>query len=97
MNKEEICHFVNTIRLKQQVSQSDLAHKIGKRRQAIFEIENNLVDFRISAFIDMVEALGYKLELMPIKSEIVFDFSKIKPAQPDQPVGPFKKRKSKKK
>jgi DNA-binding XRE family transcriptional regulator len=97
MTKEEICQFVCASRTKQNLSQSDLANLIGKRRQAIFEIEKNMVDFRIASFLNVIEALGYTLEIVPINKETIFDFKNIKPARPEQPIGPFKKTKTKKK
>lgn len=95
MNKQEICQFVYSTRTKKELSQARLATEIGKRRQAVFEIEKNLVDFGIGVLLDVVHALGYKIEIVPIK-ETVFDFSKVKPAHPDEPVGPFPKAKTKK-
>lgn len=95
MNKEEICQFVFSTRTKQNLSQAGLAGKIKKRRQAVFEIEKNMVDFRIGVLLDVVHELGFKIEIVPIK-ETTFDFSKVKPAQPDEPVGPFKKAKTQK-
>jgi DNA-binding XRE family transcriptional regulator len=97
MKKEEICQFVYDNRIKQNLSQSDLADLISKRRQAVFEIEKNMVDFRIDTLLSIVDALGFTLQIVPLKSETVFDFKKIKSAQPEQPVGPFKKAKTKKK
>ena len=97
MKKEEICQFVYDNRIKQKLSQSDLADLISKRRQAVFEIEKNMVDFRIGVFLDIIGALGFTLEIVPIKSDTIFDFKKIKPALPEQPIGPFKKAKTKKK
>jgi len=95
MKKEEICQFVNSTRLKQELSQSDLAGLINKRRQAVFEIEKNMVDFRIGVLLDVVAALGYSLEIVPLKTDTIFDFKKIKAAKPDQPIGTFKKSKQK--
>ena len=95
MTKEEICQFIHSTRLKQNLSQSDLAGLINKRRQAVLEIEKNVVDFRIGVLMEVAGALGYSLEIVPLKTEVIFDFKKIKPAQPDQPVGPFKKAKTK--
>jgi DNA-binding XRE family transcriptional regulator len=95
MNKEEICQFVFSTRTKKGLSQAGLANEIKKRRQAVFEIEKNMVDFRIGVLLDVVHALGYKIDIVPINAT-PFDFTKVKPAQPDEPVGPFKKAKTKK-
>jgi DNA-binding XRE family transcriptional regulator len=78
MTKKELTQFVFDKRNEQSLSQLELAEKIGRRRQAVFEVEKNLVDFRVSVLIELVTALGFKLSLVPINEEtFAFDFTKI--------------------
>jgi DNA-binding XRE family transcriptional regulator len=78
MTKKEMAKFVFDKRNELNLSQIQLAEKIGKRRQAIFEVEKDLVDFRVSVLIDLAAALGFTLSFVPIvKEEYGFDFTKI--------------------
>ncbi len=90
MNKTEICQFVLSTRLKQDLSQSQLAYSIRKRRQAIIEIEKGIVDFRIATFLSVVDALGCEIKIVPKDQSHIFDFSKIKPVLVKH-MGPFPK------
>jgi DNA-binding XRE family transcriptional regulator len=78
MTKKEIGQFVLDKRNELNLSQSKLADKIGMRRQAIFEIETDRVDFRLTVLLDILGALGYQLSISPIGEEtFAYDFSKI--------------------
>lgn len=92
MTKAEICQFVLSTRSKQELSQSQLAMLVNKRRQAIIEIEKGIVDFRIGTLLSVLDMLDCEIEIIPKKS-ISFDFSKVKPAHEQH--GPFSKTKKK--
>jgi DNA-binding XRE family transcriptional regulator len=94
MTKKELGTFVYDKRIELNLSQSQLAEKIDKRRQAVFEVEKDLVDFRVSVLIDLLAALGYKLSVVPVVSEVyAFDFSKI-PVPETEPQTFTKKKKT---
>lgn len=100
MTKEQLGEFVKQQRLLQNVTQSELAEKIGFRRQAIIEIENCQSDYGISVILRVLNALGYKLvptvtstELPKYKPNTVLHFSKIESAtEKDDPYLQEKKR-----
>lgn len=99
MTKKQLGEFIRSQRELQQVSQQELSTKIKRRRQAVYEIEENRVDFRVSVLLDMLGALGYVVNLIPLPSKklrpvvtVGIDFSKIAAAKPDQSIGPFKKK-----
>jgi DNA-binding XRE family transcriptional regulator len=93
MTRKDIAEFVLKNRTEEGLSQKGLAIKVGRLRQAIFEIENNLVDFKISTFLDIVDILGFEINIVPKVKEVKYDFGKIKPC----PSEPFKKSKTKNK
>jgi transcriptional regulator with XRE-family HTH domain len=83
MNSKQLGEFVKEERLRQQMTQKDLADKLQrKRRQAVIEVEQDQCDYGISVLIGILAALGYELVphrigLQPLTS---FDFSKIESA-----------------
>ena len=93
MTRKQLAEFILRKRSELGLSQKDIAQRIGKLRQAIFEIENDLVDFKISTLLDIISALGYEITIVERKTEHKYDFSKIKPS----PSEKFKKSKTKRK
>lgn len=93
MNKKQLGEFIRSKRIECNLSQAKLADKIGRRRQAVFEIEADKVDFGILILLDILKSLGYCIEVVPIEKSCMFDFSKIDPL----PIIPqtFKKQKTK--
>jgi len=91
MTKKQLGEFVRSERVKQDLSQQAFSDKLKRRRQAIREVENDLVDYRFSVLVEMLGVLGFELSASPIK-KVGFDFSKINSAEPDQIIGPFKKK-----
>lgn len=66
MNEEEfdlICKYIK-IRYKSNISQRELAKKIGIAQSTITRMENNMHSMSISNFTKILNALGYKLEII---------------------------------
>jgi DNA-binding XRE family transcriptional regulator len=80
MTRKQLAEFILRKRNEIGLSQKELAKRIGRLRQAIFEIENDLVDFKISTVLDIISVLGYDITLIEKKSDHKYDFSKIKPS-----------------
>jgi DNA-binding XRE family transcriptional regulator len=93
MTRKQLAQFVLRKRNELGLSQKELANRIGRLRQSIFEIENDLLDFKISTLLDIISVLGYDVTLIEKESEYKYDFSKIKPS----PSEKFKKSKTKRK
>lgn len=93
MTRKQIAEFILRIRTEEGLSQQLLAKRTGRLRQAIFEIENNLVDFKISTFLDIIDVLGFEIQIIHKQSSIKYDFSKIKPSPVESRQ--FKKSKTK--
>ncbi len=55
--------IIKETRLKQKMSQADLASKLGVQKAQISKLENNTKDFRIGTIIKALEALGASLKL----------------------------------
>lgn len=55
--------IIKETRLKQKMSQADLASKLGVQKAQISKLENNTKDFRIGTIIKALDALGATLKL----------------------------------
>ncbi|MBK8848545.1 MAG: helix-turn-helix transcriptional regulator [Saprospiraceae bacterium] len=55
--------IIKETRLKQKMSQADLASKLGVQKAQISKLENNTKDFRIGTIIKALDALGASLKL----------------------------------
>lgn len=51
-------------RKRQNITQKDLAEKIGKKREYISALEKGQTDMQLSTFISIAEALGLKFSLV---------------------------------
>ena len=66
INDEEfdlICEYIK-IRYESKISQRELANKIGIAQSTIARMEKNLHSMSIGNFIKLLDALGYKLEIV---------------------------------
>ena len=66
INEEEfnlICKYIK-IRYESNISQRELAKKIGIAQSTIARMENNMHSMSISNFTKILNALGYKLEII---------------------------------
>ena len=62
-----ICKYIK-IRYESKMSQRDLAKKIGIAQSTIARMEKNMHSMSISNFTKLLDALGYKLEI--VKKEV---------------------------
>ena len=62
-----ICEYIK-IRYESKMSQRDLASKIGIAQSTIARMEKNMHSMSISNFTKLLDALGYKLEI--VKKEV---------------------------
>ena len=60
---ELICKYIQ-LRYKSNISQRELAKKIGIAQSTIARMENNMHSMSISNFTKILNALGYKLEII---------------------------------
>ena len=58
-----ICEYIK-IRYESKMSQRDLAKKIGIAQSTIARMEKNMHSMSISNFTKLLDALGYKLEIV---------------------------------
>ena len=58
-----ICKYIK-IRHELKISQRDLANKIGIAQSTIARMEKNMHSMSISNFTKLLDALGYKLEII---------------------------------
>ena len=58
-----ICKYIK-IRNESKMSQRDLAKKIGMAQSTIARMEKNMHSMSISNFTKLLDALGYKLEII---------------------------------
>jgi transcriptional regulator with XRE-family HTH domain len=58
-----ICKYIK-IRYESKMSQRELASKIGIAQSTIARMEKNMHSMSISNFTKLLEALGYKLEII---------------------------------
>ena len=71
INKEEInneefdliCKYIK-LRNESNISQSELAKKVGIARSTIARMERNLHSISLGIFTKLLDALGYKLEII---------------------------------
>ena len=58
-----ICEYIK-IRYESKLSQRDLAKKIGIAQSTIARLEKNMHSMSISNYTKLLDALGYKLEIV---------------------------------
>ena len=58
-----ICKYIK-LRNESNVSQSELARKVGIARSTIARMERNLHSISLSTFTKLLDAMNYKLEIM---------------------------------
>ena len=58
-----ICKYIK-LRNKSNISQSELARRVGIARSTIARMERNLHSISLSTFTKLLDALGYKLEII---------------------------------
>ena len=68
MTSKEI---VKTIMEQQEVSNAELAHKVGVKPTAMWDRLNNTnsKDLNVAVLNDMVRALGYKIQIVPFNKQ----------------------------
>ena len=57
-----ICQYIK-LRNESNISQSELAKKVGIARSTIARMERNLHSISLSTFTKLLDALGYKLDI----------------------------------
>ena len=57
-----ICQYIK-LRNESNISQSELAKRVGIARSTIARMERNLHSISLSTFTKILDALGYKLEI----------------------------------
>jgi len=58
-----ICEYIK-LRNESNISQSELARRIGIARSTIARMERNLHSISLGTFIKLLEAMDYKLEII---------------------------------
>lgn len=58
-----ICQYIK-LRNESNISQSELARKVGIARSTIARMERNLHSISLSTFTKLLDALGYKLDIV---------------------------------
>ena len=58
-----ICEYIK-LRNESNISQSELARRIGIARSTITRMERNLHSISLGTFIKLLEAMDYKLEII---------------------------------
>ena len=58
-----ICEYIK-LRNESNISQSELARRIGIARSTIARMEKNLHSISLGTFIKLLEAMNYKLEIV---------------------------------
>ena len=79
INDEEfdlICKYIK-IRNESNISQRELASKIGIAQSTIARMEKNMHSMSIGNFIKLLSALGYKLEIIERKEEKKWEPDKL--------------------
>ena len=56
-----LCNELKAERLRQHISQTALANKVGMQKEFVSRIENGHVDVQLSTFLKIVEGLGLKV------------------------------------
>ncbi len=57
-----ICEYIK-LRNESNISQSELARKVGIARSTIARMERNLHSISLGTFVKLLEAMNYKLEI----------------------------------
>ena len=71
INDEEfdlICKYIK-IRYESNISQRELASRIGIAQSTIARMEKNMHSMSIGNFVKLLDALGYKLEIIKKENE----------------------------
>jgi len=71
INDEEldlICKYIK-IRYESNISQRELASRIGIAQSTIARMEKNMHSMSIGNFVKVLDALGYKLEILEKENE----------------------------
>jgi len=58
-----ICEYIK-LRNESNISQSELARRVGIARSTIARMERNLHSISLGTFVRLLDALGYKLEIL---------------------------------
>ena len=58
-----ICNYIK-LRNESNISQSELARRVGIARSTIARMERNLHSISLSTYTKLLDALGYKLEII---------------------------------
>ena len=58
-----ICQYIK-LRNESNISQSELAKRVGIARSTIARMERNLHSISLSTFTKLLDALGYELEIL---------------------------------
>lgn len=58
-----ICKYIK-LRNESNISQSELARRVGIARSTIARMEKNMHSMSIGNFVKLLDALGYKLEIL---------------------------------
>ena len=58
-----ICKYIK-LRSESNISQSELARKVGVARSTIARMERNLHSISLGTFTKLLEAMNYKLEIL---------------------------------
>ena len=58
-----ICEYIK-LRNESNSSQSELARRVGIARSTIARMERNLHSISLGTFVKLLDALGYKLEIL---------------------------------
>ena len=58
-----ICQYIK-LRNESNISQSELAKRVGIARSTIARMERNLHSISLSTFTKLLDALGYKLDIV---------------------------------
>ncbi len=63
-----ICEYIK-LRNESNISQSELERKVGIARSTIARMEKNMHSMSIGNFVKVLNALGYKLEILKKENE----------------------------
>ncbi len=63
-----ICEYIK-LRNESNISQSELARRVGIARSTIARMEKNMHSMSIGNFVKVLNALGYKLEILKKENE----------------------------
>jgi len=67
----EFYHQVLTIMQEQNMSQADLARKLGKSRSAVSQLLNKTPNISIRRMVEIADAVGLEFTLTPVKNKRV--------------------------